>query len=126
MQLIHRFRAVVLLTFVLGGGWDLRARAQPAKPPAKPPTPASYPQLPSETPAKYTPSTTGFEYTRREVMIAMRDGVKLFTVILVPRGAKGAPILITRTPYNASELTAHGHSGHLAPILQGYDNATDV
>ena len=31
----------------------------------------------------------------------MRDGVKLHTVILVPKGAKGAPILLTRTPYDA-------------------------
>ena len=126
MQSIRRFHAVVVLTFVLGGAWGSRAPAQPAKPPAPAKAPATYPQLPSETPAKYTPSTTGWEYTRKEVMIAMRDGVKLFTVILVPRGAKGAPILLTRTPYNASELTQHGHSGHLAPILQGYDNATDV
>ncbi len=35
-------------------------------------------------------------------MIPMRDGVKLHTVILVPKGAKGAPILLTRTPYNAT------------------------
>ena len=34
-------------------------------------------------------------------MIPMRDGVKLHTVILVPKGAKGAPILLTRTPYDA-------------------------
>jgi putative CocE/NonD family hydrolase len=70
--------------------------------------------------------TSGNDYVRREVMIPMRDGVKLFTVILVPSGAKGAPILLTRTPYNATELTGHGRSGHLGPILQGYDNATDV
>ena len=31
----------------------------------------------------------------------MRDGVKLHTVILVPKGAKSAPILLTRTPYDA-------------------------
>jgi len=31
-------------------------------------------------------------------MIAMRDGVKLHTVILVPKGAHNAPILLTRTP----------------------------
>jgi putative CocE/NonD family hydrolase len=124
MQSIQR----VLLVLLLAGASGVAA-AQPAKPaaPAKPPRPpASYPQLPSESPAQFTLSTTGFEYTRREVMIAMRDGVKLFTVVLVPKGAKGAPILLTRTPYNASELTAHGHSGHLAPILQGYDNAVDV
>jgi uncharacterized protein len=82
--------------------------------------------LPSETPAQFTPVTSSFDYTRREVMIPMRDGVKLFTVILVPKGAKDAPILFTRTPYEAKRLTSHADSGHLGPILQGYDNATDV
>jgi putative CocE/NonD family hydrolase len=56
----------------------------------------------------------------------MRDGVKLHTVILVPKGAKGAPILLTRTPYDASALTSHAASAHLGPVLNGYDNATDV
>ena len=87
---------------------------------------AQTPELPSETPAKFTPTDEGFDYTRREVMIPMRDGVKLYTVILVPKGAKGAPILLTRTPYDASALTTHEESSHLAPSLQGYDNATDV
>jgi hypothetical protein len=59
-------------------------------------------------------------------MIPMRDGVKLHAVVLVPRGAKNAPMLLTRTPYNASELTSHASSPHLAPVLQGYDNAVDV
>jgi putative CocE/NonD family hydrolase len=82
--------------------------------------------LPSETPAKFVPVTDSFDYVRRDVMIPMRDGVKLHTVILVPRGAKNAPILLTRTPYNATELTSHSESSHLASILQGYDNATDI
>src|SRR3546814_9486707 len=34
-------------------------------------------------------------------MIPMRDGTKLYTVIVVPKGAKNAPIVLTRTPYNA-------------------------
>ena len=55
----------------------------------------------------------------------MRDGVKLHTVILVPKGAKNAGILITRTPYDADGMTKPV-SPHLAPVLQGYDNATDV
>src|SRR3978361_90702 len=59
-------------------------------------------------------------------MIPMRDGVKLHTVILVPNGAKNAPILFTRTPYDATALTSHSQSSHLGPILQGYDNAVDV
>ena len=82
--------------------------------------------LPSETPTKFEPTYYGFEYTRRNVMIPMRDGVKLFTVILVPKGAKNAPILLTRTPYNAAELTTHKQSSHLGPNLEGYDNPTDV
>jgi putative CocE/NonD family hydrolase len=90
------------------------------------PPPAQYPAFPSETPTSFTPMTGSFDYTKRDVMIAMRDGVKLHTVILVPKGAKGAPILLTRTPYNATELTSHSPSSHLAPMLQGYDNATDV
>ncbi len=81
--------------------------------------------LPSETPAKLEPVTTGFDYVRREVMIPMRDGVKLHTVILVPKGAKNAGILLTRTPYDANAQTEHG-SAHLGPTLSGYDNATEV
>ncbi len=82
--------------------------------------------LPSETPAKFTPTNDGFDYVRRQVMIPMRDGVKLYTVILVPKGARNAPILLTRTPYDAKSLTTHAESSHLGPILTGYDNATDV
>ena len=87
------------------------------------PTPAT---LQSETPQTFTPTNYGFDYVRRDVMIQMRDGVKLHTVILVPKGARRAPILLTRTPYNATSLTTHADSTHLGPILQGYDNATDV
>src|SRR5690349_20833738 len=82
--------------------------------------------LPSERPDKFEPTYEGFDYTRREVMIPMRDGVKLHTVILVPKGARSAPILLTRTPYNATALTSHTNSSHLGPSLEGYDNATDV
>ncbi len=85
-----------------------------------------YPNLPSETPDKFVPTNHGFEYIRQDVMIPMRDGVKLHTVILVPKGANRAPILLTRTPYNATELTGHAQSSHLGPLLYGYDNATDV
>src|SRR6266478_1908041 len=91
-----------------------------------PATAQAPPSLPSETPAQFTPVTDSFDYTRRDVMIPMRDGVKLYTVILVPRGAKNAPILLTRTPYDATDLTTHQHSSHLGPSLKGYDNALEV
>jgi len=96
-----------------------------ASPQTEPPPP-QYPDLPSETPATLVPSTGSFDYSRRDVMIPMRDGVKLHTVILIPKGADGAPILLTRTPYNATELTSHAQSSHLGPILNGYDNAPDM
>jgi putative CocE/NonD family hydrolase len=88
--------------------------------------PPQYPDFPSETPATFVPVADSFDYVKRDVMIPMRDGVKLRTVILVPKGAKGAPILLTRTPYDANALTSHAQSAHLGPTLHGYDNATEV
>src|SRR5678809_1717624 len=82
--------------------------------------------LPSETPSDFKPTNYGFNYERRTVMIPMRDGVKLHTVILVPKGARNAPILMTRTPYSADKTTSHVNSSELGPSLAGYDNATDV
>ncbi|HVK14266.1 MAG TPA: CocE/NonD family hydrolase [Gemmataceae bacterium] len=98
----------------------------PAAAQTDPKPPATYPALPSEIPAKFAPTNAGFDYTKRDVMIPMRDGVKLHTVILIPKGAKQAPILLTRTPYDADKLTGHAASAHLGPILNGYDNALDV
>ncbi len=43
------------------------------------------------------------DWVRTDTLIPMRDGIHLFTVIVVPRGAQGPlPILMTRTPYEAS------------------------
>jgi uncharacterized protein len=110
----HRLASLTLLGLLFVGPASAQNR------------PAQYPDLPSETPSKFEPVTGSFDYMKRDVMIPMRDGVKLHTVILVPRGAKGAPILLTRTPYDASALTTHINSAHLGPSLYGYDNATDV
>jgi putative CocE/NonD family hydrolase len=85
-----------------------------------------YPAFPSDTPAMFKPTRYGFDHERRDVMIPMRDGVKLHTVILVPRGAKAAPLLLTRTPYDATALTTIVNSSQLGPLLSGYDHATDV
>jgi putative CocE/NonD family hydrolase len=112
---------VALLSFVALSSFVEPAAAQTTPSPAS--TPAS---LQSETPTKFEPTNEGFDYVRRVVMIPMRDGVKLHTVILVPKGAKRAPILLTRTPYDADALTTHTESSHLGPSLTGYDNATDV
>ena len=78
-----------------------------------PPKPL-YPQYPSETPTHFTPVSDTWDYELRDVMIPMRNGVKLHTVILVPKGASHAGMLLTRTPYEAKTLTSHTHSGHLS------------
>jgi putative CocE/NonD family hydrolase len=85
-----------------------------------------YPNYPSETPSSFQQPTYGMDYERREVMISMRDGVKLHTVILVPKGAQHAGILLTRTPYNANVLSENTPSTHLGTSLWGYDNATET
>ncbi|HKW17762.1 MAG TPA: CocE/NonD family hydrolase [Terriglobales bacterium] len=85
-----------------------------------------YPKYPSETPEHFQVNQSTWDYTRRIAEIPMRDGVKLHTVILIPKGAKSAPILMTRTPYDADALTSHRASSHLGPVLWGYDNATEV
>ena len=110
MRSVCRVFALVLFAGVIVG--RVPAQVQPA--------------YPSEVPATLTPVETSFDYVRREVIIPMRDGVKLYTVVLVPRKAKGAGMLLTRTPYSASVLTGHAASPHLGPTLYGYDNATDV
>ena len=89
-------------------------------------TPPKYPELPSETPEKFVAPTYGADFATRDVMIPMRDGVKLHTVILIPTGAKHAGMLMTRTPYDAKMLAANTHSVHLGTSLWGYDNATET
>src|SRR5215813_2309970 len=82
--------------------------------------------LATETPTQLKVADSTWDYSRRDVMIPMRDSVKLHTVILIPKGAKNAPILLTRTPYSATQLTTNSQSSHLGSSLFGYDNATDV
>ena len=118
MTMFHHVRTLGCLTLLFFGSLFLGFSVAQ--------TVSSGGSLPSETPAKLEPSTESFDYVKREVMIPMRDGVKLHTVIVIPKGAKNAPILLTRTPYNASGLLGHAQSSHLGPILNGYDNATEV
>jgi hypothetical protein len=82
--------------------------------------------LASETPATFVPRVDSFDYVKREVMIPMRDGVKLDTVILIPRGAHRAPILLTRTPYGAMDRNTKNNSAHLAALIDSTDVADDA
>ncbi|HEX6097409.1 MAG TPA: CocE/NonD family hydrolase [Thermoanaerobaculia bacterium] len=71
----------------------------------------------SEIPKDFSPVTEEFDYERREVMIPMRDGVKLHTVIVAPKGSAPKPIILTRTPYGADKPTTQLSSPHIEMIL---------
>jgi putative CocE/NonD family hydrolase len=81
-------------------------------------TPLSTPDVPS----KFVAPNNGYDYIKRVEMIPMRDGVKLYTVIVTPKSATHAPILLTRTPYNAKGRAARTESPHMLDELpQGDD-----
>ena len=63
-----------------------------------------------------------FDFVRREEMIPMRDGVKLYTIILVPKREEKMPILLTRTPYGASYLSTPEQRQKLKDVLTGGDD----
>lgn len=65
-----------------------------------------------DIPTSFTAPRSGFDYVRREAMIPMRDGTKLYTVLIIPHGARTSagkyPIMLDRTPYSADSATSHG------------------
>ncbi len=71
----------------------------------------------SDIPAKFTPPIDARDYVKREAMVPMRDGTKLYTVIVMPKGAKNLPIILTRTPYNAAGRANRTDSPHLLSTL---------
>jgi putative CocE/NonD family hydrolase len=70
-----------------------------------------------DIPKTFTAPAGNYDYVKREVMVPMRDGVKLRTFIVIPKGAKNAPILLSRTPYNASARTSRNESPHMLALL---------
>ncbi|MGO4377595.1 CocE/NonD family hydrolase [Pseudoduganella sp. RAF19] len=74
------------------------------------------PMAPDIGPSFEAPDSAN-DYIKRDVMIPMRDGVKLHTVIVIPKGARHAPIMLTRTPYNASGRAQRNHSSRMESIL---------
>ena len=55
-------------------------------------------------------------YSKREVMIPVRDGVKLFTAIYEPKKrSQKYPIMLQRTPYSVSPYGANNMPGQLGP-----------
>ncbi|MES3110039.1 CocE/NonD family hydrolase [Sphingomonas aurantiaca] len=70
-----------------------------------------------DIPAKFVLPTAAQDYVKREVMIPMRDGTKLYTVIVYPKGVTNAPIVLTRTPYNAKGRANRSDSASILATL---------
>ena len=83
-------------------GGDIPAEFHPTFAPPYPPG--------GDVPQKFAAPRSAFQYVRREAMIPMRDGARLYTVLIIPRGASAAagkfPIMLDRTPYSAEKGTA--------------------
>jgi len=75
----------------------------------------------SEIPDKFVMPEAEKDYLRRTEMIPTRDGVKLYTVIIIPKGAKDAPIVLSRTPNNATRLFSNND-----PSMAGLVPAADI
>jgi len=64
-----------------------------------------------DIPQRFDAPRAEFQYIRREVRIPMRDGVKLYAVLIVPRQSGKFPIMLDRTPYSADKATERGGFG---------------
>ncbi|MEA3067475.1 MAG: uncharacterized protein QOK41_882, partial [Sphingomonadales bacterium] len=80
-----------------------------APPPVTPMTP--------DVVAKYDPVLPEADYIKRVVMVPMRDGTKLYTVIVMKKGTSGGPILLSRTPYDAKGSADRTASQSIVDIL---------
>ncbi|HXS49397.1 MAG TPA: CocE/NonD family hydrolase [Sphingomicrobium sp.] len=76
--------------------------------PAVPPIPRG-----GDIPQRFTAPRADFQYVRREVTIPMRDGVKLYAVLILSKGRGPFPIMLDRTPYSADKATSRGTFGPL-------------
>ena len=65
------------------------------------------PMTPDQT--SYRQIQPSADFTRRDVMVPMHDGTKLYTVIMMKKGTANAPILLSRSPYDA-----HGSAQRIA------------
>ena len=111
--MIRRLTGIRMTKFAL----RLTAAALPllalaAAPPPKPITPMT-----PDVVASYNQLLPQADFTRREAMVPMRDGTKLYTVIFMKKGTTNGPILLSRTPYDAKGSTSRTSSKSVVDVL---------
>ncbi|MEO8018354.1 MAG: CocE/NonD family hydrolase [Pseudomonadota bacterium] len=70
---------------------------------------------------KYEQTLASADFIRREAMVPMRDGTKLYTTIVMKKGTVHAPILLSRTPYDAHQSTHRVASQRIVDIVEVMD-----
>jgi len=109
---MRRTRWMLVLAFGFAAN---AARAEPASAPA-PVTPMT-----PDVVGSYDEVRPEADYIKRVEMIPMRDGVKLYTVIVMKKGVQNGPILLSRTPYDAADSTSRTKSQVITEILPAMD-----
>ena len=102
--------SLLLATLMLASGAAAAATPQVPVTPMTPDIVASYDAV--------RPSA---DFIKRVEMVPMRDGVKLYTVIFMKKGVKNAPILLSRTPYDAKHSTERVAGQTLTEVLPAMD-----
>jgi putative CocE/NonD family hydrolase len=67
--------------------------------------------------ATYDPVLPEADYLKRVAMVPMRDGTKLYTVIVMKKGTRNGPIILSRTPYDAKGSLSREGSQSVVDIL---------
>ena len=83
--------------------------------------PAAVTPMTPDVVAKYDQVMPWADFVRREVMVPMRDGTKLYTVIVFKKGTTNAPMLLSRSPYDAHGSTHRNASQRIVDILPAMD-----
>lgn len=63
------------------------------------------------------------DFTVEEAMVPMRDGTRLYTLIVVSKTARDAPILLTRTPFFAEARQVRPEAAHVGDFLPASERA---
>lgn len=78
----------------------------------------------SDVPKQFTVRELPQPFIRREAMIPMRDGVKLRTVLYLPKGATRAPMMLERTPYNVDIFAPGSRPAHSSAPATSWSSRT--
>ena len=86
------------------------AQTQPAVQPGGDIPPVVHEPYPGQS-RRPSPAAAFFTYERREAFIPMRDGIRLYAVLIIPKGGGKYPIMLDRTPYSADKATSIAPAG---------------